>query len=305
VINTMSKKTISILVIVIVIIIGGFIAWRDVGAPTGNTIVGGDRDAHGCIPSAGYSWCEAKNSCIRTWETYCTAATGKTVTFFCDASKEIVATFYPTDDKFVDLVLSDGRAFSIPHAVSANGARYANADETFVFWNVGDTAFVTEGASSTETFSDCVIKKATDEKNATYIINGKPVTLENGVSEVPAAPGSASKIATRYFGNEIREDLNGDGREDTAFLLTQETGGSGTFYYAVAALDTTDGYVGSHGFFLGDRIAPQATVKGEGGIIIFNYADRAPDEPFSARPSIGVSARLQFNPGMLQFDKRE
>jgi len=31
-------------------------------------IVGSDRDRHGCIVSAGYSWCEAKSSCIRPWE---------------------------------------------------------------------------------------------------------------------------------------------------------------------------------------------------------------------------------------------
>jgi hypothetical protein len=35
---------------------------------------GSDRDAHGCIPSAGYSWCENLQSCIRPWETDC--ATG-------------------------------------------------------------------------------------------------------------------------------------------------------------------------------------------------------------------------------------
>ena len=36
-------------------------------------IVGNDRDAHGCIPSAGYEWCEAAQSCIRPWEQNCTA----------------------------------------------------------------------------------------------------------------------------------------------------------------------------------------------------------------------------------------
>ncbi|VVB57368.1 Bacterial extracellular solute-binding proteins, family 3 [uncultured archaeon] len=34
-------------------------------------MVGNDRDAHGCIPSAGYSWCAYSNSCIRPWETPC------------------------------------------------------------------------------------------------------------------------------------------------------------------------------------------------------------------------------------------
>jgi hypothetical protein len=34
-------------------------------------IVGGDRDEHGCIPSAGYSWCEELQQCIRPWEVNC------------------------------------------------------------------------------------------------------------------------------------------------------------------------------------------------------------------------------------------
>lgn len=34
-------------------------------------IVGGDRDEHGCIPSAGYTWCESKQKCLRTWEEEC------------------------------------------------------------------------------------------------------------------------------------------------------------------------------------------------------------------------------------------
>lgn len=29
---------------------------------------GSDRDAHGCIPSAGYAWCAATNACERPWE---------------------------------------------------------------------------------------------------------------------------------------------------------------------------------------------------------------------------------------------
>ena len=29
---------------------------------------GSDRDAHGCIPSAGYSWCARTNKCERPWE---------------------------------------------------------------------------------------------------------------------------------------------------------------------------------------------------------------------------------------------
>lgn len=35
-------------------------------------IVGGDKDEHGCIGSAGYSWCEEKQKCLRVWEENCT-----------------------------------------------------------------------------------------------------------------------------------------------------------------------------------------------------------------------------------------
>lgn len=31
-------------------------------------VVGSDRDAHGCIPSAGYRWCATTNQCERPWD---------------------------------------------------------------------------------------------------------------------------------------------------------------------------------------------------------------------------------------------
>ena len=31
-------------------------------------VVGSDRDAHGCKASAGYTWCERENACVRPWE---------------------------------------------------------------------------------------------------------------------------------------------------------------------------------------------------------------------------------------------
>ncbi len=34
-------------------------------------LVGNDEDEHGCKASAGYSWCEIKQKCLRTWEEKC------------------------------------------------------------------------------------------------------------------------------------------------------------------------------------------------------------------------------------------
>jgi putative hemolysin len=39
--------------------------------PDTNRVVGGDKDEHGCIHSAGYSWCEEKQKCLRIWEEDC------------------------------------------------------------------------------------------------------------------------------------------------------------------------------------------------------------------------------------------
>lgn len=78
-------------------------------------------------------------------------------TYICTGDKVIRATYYQNE---VDLILSDARHLTLPHALSADGARYANADESFVFWNKGNTAFITEGVgiAAKTTFADCVQK---------------------------------------------------------------------------------------------------------------------------------------------------
>ncbi len=42
--------------------------------PGEQDMVGNDRDEHGCIGSAGYSWCEEKQKCLRIWEEPCASA---------------------------------------------------------------------------------------------------------------------------------------------------------------------------------------------------------------------------------------
>jgi len=137
-------------------------------------------------------------------------------------------------------------------------------------------------------------------KNSSYRIEGSDVQLSNGYAETEATPGSLSKITTRYFGNEAIGDLNGDGVADVAFLLTQETGGSGTFFYLVAALKTQAGYQGSEAYFLGDRIAPQTT-EYKDGVITVNYADRKEGVSFAEQPTEGKSIRLSLSTSTMKF----
>lgn len=131
-----------------------------------------------------------------------------------------------------------------------------------------------------------------DLRALTFNLEGKTITLHNGIyiDQAEATGVTVGKVS--YFGNEAKGDLNHDGVTDAAFLVISDSGGSGTFYYVVAALSTSDGYVGSNAVFLGDRIAPQSSTV-NGAILSVNYADRRPDEPLSAPPSQGVSKRFR------------
>jgi hypothetical protein len=133
-----------------------------------------------------------------------------------------------------------------------------------------------------------VVSVFVDYKDASYVIDKKVVSLVNGYAEEEIAPGSSSKMVINYFGNEVEGDLNNDGLSDIAFLLTQNNGGSGTFYYVAVALKGVEGYKGTNAILLGDRIAPQTT-EIKNGVLIVNYAKRSDDEPMTASSSIGVS----------------
>ena len=134
-------------------------------------------------------------------------------------------------------------------------------------------------------------------KNATYKIESDTITLKNGISVTPIMR-SSDKMTTQYFGNKAVGDLNGDDISDLVFLLTQTTGGSGTFYYVVALLSGEASYQGSNAVFIGDRIAPQST-EIHGGKITVNYADRKVGEGMVESPSVGGSLYLVVKNGQL------
>ena len=146
--------------------------------------------------------------------------------------------------------------------------------------------------------SPTVVIKLPGYENTTYIINGEPITLVNGYQEELIGPGSDAKRVTKYFGNEAEGDLNGDDQKDVAFYLTQDGGGSGTFYYLVASLKVGDGYKGTDAILIGDRIAPDTT-QIKNGEIIANYVDRKPGEPMSTQPSVGVTKHFRVQDGKL------
>ena len=78
------------------------------------------------------------------------------VKFTCADNKTIESVFYKN---FVHIETNSLGTLYLPQTISASGARYANADESIVFWNKGNTAFITEGDPNNPTYKDCVTNK--------------------------------------------------------------------------------------------------------------------------------------------------
>jgi hypothetical protein len=132
-----------------------------------------------------------------------------------------------------------------------------------------------------------------DVKNIVYQIEGQSFALRDGQAEnIDQASGVKNKLS--IFGEPTWGDVDGDGDQDAALILLNEPGGSGTFYYAALAIKIGGGYTPTNSLLLGDRIAPQ-TVEIRAGQVIYNYADRKPDEPMVIQPSFGQSLYLQYD----------
>jgi hypothetical protein len=139
---------------------------------------------------------------------------------------------------------------------------------------------------------------ASDVKSIAYTIDGQKFDLKNGRAEIDYSLDLASKNSLSIFGEPVYGDIDGDGDPDAAILLVNEPGGSGTFYYAVLAMNngTTEqaNYIATNALLIGDRIAPQ-TVEIKPEQVVYNYAERQADEPMTTAPSVGKSFFIQFD----------
>ena len=103
------------IVITLVVGVGGFWIFKKdkVVSPP---VVGGDRDEHGCIGSAGYMWCGPKNKCLRIWEEVCYANVGEEVQYWL--AKKYDKTI---DEVKVTIIKQDGDYVSGKVGFNKNG----------------------------------------------------------------------------------------------------------------------------------------------------------------------------------------
>jgi hypothetical protein len=103
------------------------------------TLVGGDRDEHGCIGSAGYQWSEVRKECLRLFETGIRlnpvdSALNKSVSAFIILSEDQskAELFLPNGKKSTLLtrVATDKKVWELdPYRLSANTTGYILEDK--------------------------------------------------------------------------------------------------------------------------------------------------------------------------------
>jgi hypothetical protein len=148
--------------------------WSWFKSPTtqNSPIVGGDKDNHGCIGSAGYTWCEVKNKCLRSWEEDC----------------NISSDIYPLYSNLKwgnssPQIIQSIAGFQITATDNIN-----NNSDAKKFFNYYDSKLKSSGWSLDNNFSaDGILGSQIGyQKDSNYIILGytiKPGTVTSGTNE--------------------------------------------------------------------------------------------------------------------------
>jgi hypothetical protein len=131
-----------------------------------------------------------------------------------------------------------------------------------------------------------------------------PITLTNGKWEGPPfVPGGASRPVVGMV-EDFRAvgDLDGDGRDEIAVVLWQNSGGSGTFYY-IAVLGVRDGRcVNIATDIVGDRVRVEGGRITDGEIVL-DLLTAGPEDPVCCPSRKGVMSWKFSNGRLMKIDR--
>ncbi len=199
------------------------------------------------------------------------------VVFYDQATGEAVpASFGASSVTFTEESLG---TMTLPQAMSASGARYANADESIVFWNKGDSVFITQ--------------------NGTIIFNGSTstpaVSTDTPKGKLPAgskAPGDPKAlIGTWVWDRTVMRDGSVliPNKSGVVFTLTLTTDGK------VSGKTDCNGFggeykIGSDGFIsFGPFVSTQMYCEGSQESIYTNALLKATRYAFDARLNLVIN----------------
>ena len=117
-------------------------------------------------------------------------------------------------------------------------------------------------------------------KNAAYQgIYAEPVELTDGKYEgEPFVEGGSSRPVVVFIEPYVFGDLDGDGVDDAAVLLVENSGGSGSFFYLAAVLNKDGNPENAATTLLGDR-AQVEELAIESGRINVKILTHGPEDP--------------------------
>jgi uncharacterized protein len=133
-----------------------------------------------------------------------------------------------------------------------------------------------------------------DYKNAIYRVDDRDVTLLEGQHTQSAAADSAAQEITHIVEPPAHVAGKLGGRNAVAVFLSEQGGGSGTFYYVALAFDDGRGTT----FKVGDRIQP-VSIAINGDDLVVGYLDRNADEPMAVPPTVPRERHFAYMNGQI------
>lgn len=207
--------------------------------------------------------------------------TAKSIMYICMDKKMIGAKFYtqiypepktpkegepPVPTGSVDLTLSDGRSMHLAQTISGSGVRYANKDESFIFWTKGTGVIVLED-NEEKTFVNCEERvrsmPVTASSTQKYLYDGKDFSLILPRFTTPPALKRADsyEVDTSYtYGLIVGEAIHGT-RFTIPKSITEGTNLSHDSYISVEHIDNVKKCTGSM-FLENEPTSEQITEKG-------------------------------------------
>jgi hypothetical protein len=137
-----------------------------------------------------------------------------------------------------------------------------------------------------------VIQNPQDPANASYYIDGILYTLVNGSLDQPIDDSeTVNKFRLQEF--KAAGDINEDGVDDTAVVLINDAGGSGTFYY-LGILTSGSTPIVENTTFLGDRLVVKS-INFVGKNFEVTYLDRDSETSFDQPATIEITGIAELD----------
>ena len=162
---------------------------------------------------------------------------------------------------------------------------------SFLLISCGSTSETTSSNTDSQAEQSSAQAPA-DPANAGYYIDGIVYTLVNGELE-QAIEDSTTVNKFKLLDFKAVGDINKDGTDDVAVVLTNDAGGSGTFYY-LAIFTSGSSPVIENTSYLGDRIVVKDITFTNNQFQV-KYLDRDSESDMASDPTIEITGIAEMD----------